>query len=385
MVAACPFPYPRGTPVRILRMAQTLADSGHEVHVVTYHLGEKTDSYNFFTHRIPNLKFYKKMSPGPTYLKLLVVDLFLTLKLLRLHRQIKFDVIHAHHFEGLLASLPIYIFGDTPVVFDVHTLLNTELHHYDLFVGKSLKKKIGEILDRFLPKLSDHVICVSEQIRKYMKEEANIPPDKISVILNGLEIEKFLNKETMFENQSHNKTVLGYAGNLAEYQGFDILLYALNILRKNNPDITLHVYTNDSIEPYQPIIDELGLGTHIRLISTTFQNLPDHLSRTDVLLNPRVDGAGVPIKLYNYMASGRPLVTFAGSSHVVHHGKTGWVVAGDSPQSFADGIFYLLSNKDLAEKIGRNAQTYIKKNFSWHARGEKIIKIYEHISKSSRS
>ena len=38
IVAACPFPLPRGTPVRILRMAEALADRGHEVHVVTYHL-----------------------------------------------------------------------------------------------------------------------------------------------------------------------------------------------------------------------------------------------------------------------------------------------------------------------------------------------------------
>jgi len=101
--------------VRILRMAQTLAELGHEVHVITYHLGDKNDASNFSIHRIPDLKFYKKLSPGPTYGKLLIVDMFLTLKLLKLHRQLKFDIIHAHHFEGLLASFPIYFLGISPL------------------------------------------------------------------------------------------------------------------------------------------------------------------------------------------------------------------------------------------------------------------------------
>jgi len=238
--------------------------------------------------------------------------------------------------------------------------LNTELYHYDLLVGKSLKRKIGDILDRFLPKFADYVICVSDQIRTTMIEKVKIPPEKTSVIFNGLEIDRFTNRGKSSENQFREQTILGYAGNLAEYQGIKTLFMAFNILQKYHPEIALHIYTDDSIEPYQNFIDELGVGSQIQTISTTFQELPDYLSQTDILLNPRSDGAGVPIKLFNYMASGRPLVTFSGSSHVVQHGKTGWVVPGDSPQSFADGVNHLLKNKELADELGLNAQLYIE-------------------------
>ena len=91
MIAACPFPYPRGTPIRIFRMAQILSELGQEVHVVTYHLGQHVQSSPFAVHRIPNLKFYQKISPGPSYLKLLVVDPLLTLKILTLYKKYKFD------------------------------------------------------------------------------------------------------------------------------------------------------------------------------------------------------------------------------------------------------------------------------------------------------
>ena len=52
MVAACPFPWPRGTPIRIHRMAEALGRRGHDVHVVTYHLGGPTPTPHMTVHRI---------------------------------------------------------------------------------------------------------------------------------------------------------------------------------------------------------------------------------------------------------------------------------------------------------------------------------------------
>src|SRR5678816_2423168 len=74
MVAACPFPATRGTPIRIFRIAEQLGRRGHDVDVFTYHLGLSVDGVPFSTHRIANIPSYRKQSPGPTYQKLLVLD-----------------------------------------------------------------------------------------------------------------------------------------------------------------------------------------------------------------------------------------------------------------------------------------------------------------------
>src|SRR5690242_4427588 len=74
VVAACPFPWPRGTPIRIERIADAVARRGHAVHVVTYHLGEDSGNSPFRVHRIRDVPTYRRTGPGPTLRKLLQLD-----------------------------------------------------------------------------------------------------------------------------------------------------------------------------------------------------------------------------------------------------------------------------------------------------------------------
>jgi hypothetical protein len=87
MVAACPLPYPRGTPIRIHGLANAPAERGHEVHVAAYHLGEAEGEIRYQLHRIPRVATYRKVSPGPSWQKLLVLDPLLTLTLRRVLRR----------------------------------------------------------------------------------------------------------------------------------------------------------------------------------------------------------------------------------------------------------------------------------------------------------
>jgi glycosyltransferase involved in cell wall biosynthesis len=164
MLAACPFPAGRGTPIRIQRIAEALARRGHDVDVITYHLGSRSEPHAYGIHRIANVKTYRKESPGPSLQKLLLLDPLLALKLLRMARDRRYDVIHAHHVEGLLAALPTRCLMRVPVIFDVHTLLESELPHYGLGLPRAVVVTIGRMIDSWLPARADYVIAVSEQI-----------------------------------------------------------------------------------------------------------------------------------------------------------------------------------------------------------------------------
>ena len=105
VIAACPFPWPRGTPIRVHRIAEAVARRGHAVHVVTYHLGEELADPPFIVHRIRDVPFYRRTdSRAHASASSSCWTRCLSGLLRRLHRKIGFDLVHAHHYEGLLVA-----------------------------------------------------------------------------------------------------------------------------------------------------------------------------------------------------------------------------------------------------------------------------------------
>jgi glycosyltransferase involved in cell wall biosynthesis len=381
MVAACPFPYSRGTPVRIFRMAEALARKGVEVHVVTYNLGEVLDDekyrYPFDIHRICKVKTYKKLSPGPSLQKLLVLDNLLFLKILEVLRKYQIDIIHAHHYEGLIVALMAKNFVNLPIVYDAHTMLESELPFYRLGAPGKIKEIAGRFFDNFLPRHADHIITVTEDIKHKLVNEFMIPEKRISVVTNGIENEHF---SVSVENpHKRNETILIYSGNLAEFQGIDLLLKSFQILLKKRDDLRLYIVTNSSFAPYQSLANDLGISSHIDIIQSDFDTLPTYLHMADVALNPRTVCDGIPQKLLNYMAAGKPIVSFAGSAKVLKHKETGYIVEGTSFVDFAEGVLEVLDNPDFAQGLGVNAQGLSRRDYGWEKLADETLDVYNQI------
>ena len=127
MIAACPMPARRGTPLRIERLSEALIARGHHVEVITYHVSDDAQTLDFPVHRIFNKRVYWRMPAGPNLRKLIVYDPALALKVWRVLGASRFDVIHAHHLEGLLVALPSRVRHGVPVVYDAHTMLSSEI------------------------------------------------------------------------------------------------------------------------------------------------------------------------------------------------------------------------------------------------------------------
>lgn len=382
MVAACPFPYPRGTPIRIFRMAEILGQRGHDVHVVTYHLGEKVPDIPVKIHRIPEVRTYQKLSPGPTYQKLLVLDVLLARKLVQILQKQEIDLIHAHHYEGFLISALVRRYTKHPLIYDAHTLLGSELPFYRLGLSKRIKKRMGHYLDCLLPKQADHIITVTEEIRRVLTQEAGIKPDNITVVPNGVESEHFINLtfSDQIQSCSKKKTII-FTGNFAPYQGIDLLLKAVQFVVHKRRDIRLLLVSDSPFHPYETLASSLKIREYIDVIQTDFPKLPQLLARGDIAVNPRIECDGIPQKLLNYMAAGKPIVSFAGSAKTLHHGQTGLVVENGNVQAFADAILQLLEDPIRAHTLGRNAQQHVLAEYTWQSMAEKIEEVYRKINK----
>jgi glycosyltransferase involved in cell wall biosynthesis len=388
MIAPCPLPYPRGTPIRIYKMAHALAEQGCDVHLITYHLGDKLTKKNNSValkfHRTPFIPTYKKLSPGPSYQKLLILDFLLLLKLSNVLKKYKIDIIHAHHYESLLVSFLTKIWSKYPVVYDAHTLLGSELHYYNLGLPGQLKKFIGCLFDSQLPKRADYVLSVTESIRDKLINSGNVNPDNISVIMNGVEIQHFISQKEI-DNFDDSVKKLVYTGNLGDFQGIDHLLNIFAYVLKLREDVRLQIVTNDSFKNYQNLANKLGIMPFIDIIESDFAKLPAMLHSSHIALNPRIECDGIPQKLLNYMAAGKPIVSFKGSAKILKHNETGYVVENKNYEDFAKAVVYLLDNYRTAKKIGENAQKIINQNFTWESKSNEIINIYEKVLKKFHS
>jgi len=375
MVAACPFPLPRGTPIRIHRLAEALARRGHDVHVVAYHLGDALPDPLFRIHRISGrwLGLYRKTSPGPSYRKLAVLDPLLARELSRCIESCRMDLVHAHHYEGLIVGRLARPKG-IPLVYDAHTTLETELPYHSLGLPSKLKRGIGRFLDRRLPPLADHTIAVSEGVRERLTR-AGTDPASITVVVNGVEVESFQPRGGAQRSEQGAGTVI-FTGNLAPYQRIDLLLQAFSRVRARRPGARLLIVTGSSFEPYARAARELGIEEGVTVRDEPFERVPALLAGADVAVSPRTDGDGVPQKILNYMAAGKAIAAFAGSAGPIDDGRTGICVDGGSADALAGAILRLLEDGALARRLGDAAREEVIRHRSWDAAAARVEEVY---------
>ncbi|MDQ3428178.1 MAG: glycosyltransferase family 4 protein [Gemmatimonadota bacterium] len=370
MIAACPFPWPRGTPIRIHRIAEAVARRGHEVHVVTYHLGQDLADPPFVVHRIRDISFYRRTSPGPTVRKLCLLDPMLARLLGRLHHEIGFDLVHAHHYEGLLVAS--HALRGTPIVYDAHTLLTSELPTYRLGLPRAGVRAVASWLDRYVPRRADRIIAVSETIRHALTTVGASAPERVHVIPNGVEWERFPVEQGI---TAGGPTVI-FAGNLAPYQGVDLMLEAFAQVHARLPQARLMIVTDSPFTPFEALARRLGVRAAVDLNRATFPEQPAILAAAAVAVNPRVRCDGIPQKLLNYMAAGLPVATFESSAGPLRHEVTGLRVPDGNTAAMADALERLLTDRALARTLGDAARDQARREFSWDQVAARVEDVY---------
>ncbi len=349
------------------RLAEALATRGHDVRLIAYHISEENTAFVYPVERIFNRTVSRALPPGPTFAKLLLYDPALAYRVASALNRWPADIIHAHHCEGVLAAAYARWRYRVPLVFDAHTLLASELPSYKIGFSQRLSRHIGAWLDGRLSRLADHTLAVTDDIRQHLIGEHGVNPNRVSVATNGVEFEPFVAAARLSRDpgQTAASRPLIYTGTLAPYQGIDLLLRAFAVVRRVRPETRLEICTNSPFAPWRPLASELGISGGIELVEADFQTLPQRLADAGLALLPRPVCAGIPQKLLNYMAAGRPIVAFAGSAKTLVHEQTGLVVPGDDHEAFAAAILRLLKSPDLATNLATAAQSWVVRNCSW--------------------
>jgi glycosyltransferase involved in cell wall biosynthesis len=291
----------------------------------------------------------------------------------RLHQEHRFDVVHAHHYEGLLvasAGVP-----GMPIVYDAHTLLAGELPTYRLGLPRWLVRAVARRLDRRLPRRADRIIAVSETIRDTLVGLGAVQPQHLHLIPNGVEYHRFPVELRITPDE---RTVI-FTGNLAAYQGVDLLLKAFATLHRRRRDVRLLIVSDSPFAPFEALAEQLGIRNSIDVLRASFAQQPALMAGAAIAVNPRVQCDGIPQKLLNYMAAGMPIVTFEGSAGPVRHEVTGLRVRNGDTAAMADAMELLLSNPAVARKLGETAREQARRDFSWAQVAARVEQVYREV------
>ena len=314
-------------------------------------------------------------------------DPLLVCKLLSVVRRHRIRVIHAHHFEGALCALVVKkILGGVQVIYDAHTSLQDELLAYDFPMPAFVKKAACGLLDPGVPRWCDHVISVSERLAAFVVS-TGVPRSKVTVIPMSVNRRDFTPQPAAEAREAlglGQEPLVLYTGNLAEFQGVGALLRAFASVCAKDPDVRL-VIVGAPTSTYEEMARGLQIDARVTFAGErSFDEVRTFLSAADVVALPRDNCVGFPLKLLNYMASGKAIVAFEGGApNVLEHGRNGYLVANGDEQGFGEGILTCLRDHGLRDAMGAGAQESASR-FDVDAMAENIAALYDNLRLDGR-
>jgi len=351
LLLASPYPAPRGSQLLVQQLERGLQRRGHEVTVVSYGrwLRDRTG-----------------LHPARP-----VLDVVTLARVLAVVSRRRPDVLHAHNYEaGLIGVVTARLLG-VPLVFHGHSSMHEELASYATW--RPLRRaltRVGAWLDRTVPPRADHCVTVTSALAEVLRRDGApyvtalrpVPdPDELRV-LGPVDAEAAV-------------PTICYAGNLDGYQNLGLLSDAFEIVRAEIPAarllIVTHVASGSPAGLQRPQVDVVRAGT--------FEDAWRAIGRAWVAVVPRTEPSGHPMKVLNYMAAGKAIVTTAGSAHGLRDDVEARVVPDARPILFASAILELLRDSKRRARLGAAARAAATSTAAWDAGMTALEDVYRSV------
>jgi glycosyltransferase involved in cell wall biosynthesis len=362
LVAPQPFYSERGTPIAVKLLAETLCADGHQVDLLTYHLGRDIVCPNLRIVRCAAVPGIRDMPIGIS-LKKILCDVSLSLRLLQMLWTAHYDVVHAVE-ESLFPAALLNMFSRRRLVYDMDSLLSEQVADKWRAL-RPLTFVLGAI-ERIAIRKCDRVLAVCEDLA--VKVRAYVPGERV-VVLPDVPMPRVTTsavQEQLREHVSEDQTLLLYVGNLEHYQGVELLLQALQGVDQSRP-YKLIVIGGESghIEQHRNKARELGIAEHVVFLGPRpVGDLAYYLEQADILVSPRSMGQNTPMKIYSYMQAGKAILATRIRSHLQVLDDSCALLTEPTPPALAAGLTQLLQEPALRTRLGAMASSRVESEFS---------------------
>jgi glycosyltransferase involved in cell wall biosynthesis len=371
MIAPEPFFEPRGTPFSEFHRIRALTALGHQVDLVTYPFGESVSMPGLRVFRSLRPPFVDRVKIGPSLAKI-PLDALLTLTALRRAVSSRYDVIHSHEEGGLIGAV-LAMALRVPHLYDMHSSLPQQLSNF-AFSRSRIIKRLFLAIERFMIRRSRVVIVICPSLEETVKA---IEPGARTVLIEnapGSSDEGATPEDAAAVRRSLNldavTPIVLYTGTFEAYQGLDLLFAAMAIVRRTRPDARLVLAGGHADQVTRARAEARGAGIEDVTIfagERPASEMPAYLLASDLLVSPRSRGTNTPLKIYQYLRSGKVIVATRLLTHTQVLDDDTAILTGVTPQEYADGILAGLTDTARAATIGQQARTLAETKYSYAA------------------
>lgn len=392
VIAPQPFFSPRGTPFSVYYRTLISSELGVKIDFLTYGEGQDIDIPGVRIIRIPRFKRLGNVEIGPSPLKMFL-DIFIVLRMIGLLMRNRYDLVHAHEEAVFFAYFlkPLFRFR---LVYDMHSSLPQQLTNFKFTTSKFLINVFKKLEDACL-RSADAVITICPDLYNYVNQIIsdrhkhylieNSIFEKVKIVENAnskMNPPSYAPQDEILPVRQNGKPLIVYAGTLEEYQGIDILIRSFELVVKEDSDARLLIAggTKEQVEKYSKLASGCGIRDKVVFTGRVSQTVAKHYTAlANVLVSPRNDGTNTPLKIYEQLASGIPLVATNIYSHTQVLTEEVAFLVNPEPQSMGSGILAALNSNEEAKKKVANARQLYEDKYSRRVYSNKLKQLLENL------
>jgi len=260
-----------------------------------------------------------------------------------------------------------------PHLYDMHSSLPQQLTNF-AFSRSRVVKRLFLAIERFMIRRSRVVIVICPSLEETVRE---IDPQARTVLIEnapGSADEAATPEQAAAVRRSLDiggeTPMVLYTGTFEAYQGLDLLFDAMALVRRARPDARLVLAGGrlEQIDRARAQAQAAGAdGVTIFAGERPAAEIPAYLLAADVLVSPRSRGTNTPLKIYQYLRSGKPIVATRLLTHTQVLGDDTAILTAATAASFADGLLAALDDRARADAIGAQARRLAETKYSYEA------------------
>jgi glycosyltransferase involved in cell wall biosynthesis len=269
-------------------------------------------------------------------------------------------------FFSAVAAYLIGAFKSTPYIFELRDIWPESIRA----VGAMKNSRVLDIFEKFelyLYKRSNHIISVTHSFKKNLVNR-NIPPSKVSVVINGVDLNRFFKrpKDNQLSTQLglDHSFVAGYIGTHGMAHALDSIIDAAKILQNLTDEDIKFLFIGSGAEKAALMkqAEQQKLNNVVFVDSVAKEEVPRYWSLLDVsivhLKDTPLFKTVIPSKIFESMGMGIPIIhgVLGESAQIIETESTGWIVQPEQPDEVVKTLLKAFRNKELLRAISQNCQ-----------------------------